>query len=178
MGCSVLTRPRTPHSSAPARPAPYRLGGRYAAASDPLIYPAGVSENNTPSDRPARITAAAVLTALEGLVIAGCALFALVLLFVDRPDGMLQAAMLVVTLFAIAALPLAAARGLWLMRRWSRGPSMIVQLLALPVGWELAHNGGVWIAGGAAAGLTGLAVLACLVNPTATEALGIGPRDT
>ncbi len=70
-----------------------------------------------------------------------------------------------------------AARGLWLRRRWSRGPSMIVQLLALPVGWQLAQNGGVWIAGGAAAGLTGLAVLACLVNPTATEALGIGPRD-
>jgi uncharacterized membrane protein (DUF2068 family) len=136
-----------------------------------------VSENSTPQDRPARITAAAVLTALEGLVIAGFGLFSLVLLFVDEPDGMMQAVMLVVTLLAIAALPLVAARGLWLRRRWSRGPSMIVQLLALPVGWQLAHNGGVWIAAGAAAGLAGLAVLACLVNPTATEALGIGPRD-
>ncbi|HET6636124.1 MAG TPA: hypothetical protein VFH77_13990 [Streptomyces sp.] len=136
-----------------------------------------MSENSTPQDRPARITAAAVLTALEGLVIAGFGVFSLVLLFVEEPDGMMQAVMLVVTLLAIAALPLVAARGLWLRRRWSRGPSMIVQLLALPVGWQLAQNGGAWIVAGAAAGLTGLAVLACLVNPTATEALGIGPRD-
>ena len=136
-----------------------------------------MSQNSVPQDRPARITAAAVLTAVEGLVIAGFGLFSLVLLILDEPDGVLQAAMLVVTLLAIAALPLVAARGLWLRRRWSRGPSMIVQLLALPVGWQLAQNGGVWIAAGAAAGLAGLAVLACLVNPTATEALGIGPRD-
>lgn len=136
-----------------------------------------MSENSTPQDRPARITAAAVLTALEGLVITGFGVFSLVLLFVDEPDGLMQAAMLVVTLLAIAALPLVAARGLWLRRRWSRGPSMIVQLLALPVGWQLAQNGGVWVVAGAATGLTGLAVLACLVNPTATEALGIGPRD-
>jgi len=135
-----------------------------------------VSENSTPQYRPARITAAAVLTALEGLVIAGFGVFSLVLLFVEEPDGLMQAVMLVVTLFAMAALPLVAARGLWLRCRWSRGPSMIVQLLALPVGWQLAQNGGVWIVAGAAAGLTGLAVLACLVNPTATEALGIGPK--
>jgi hypothetical protein len=136
-----------------------------------------VSENSTPQDRPARITAAAVLTALEGLVVAGFGVTSLVLLFVEKPDGRTQAVMLVVTLFALAGLPLVAARGLWLRRRWSRGPSMIVQLLALPVGWQLAQNGGVWIVAGAAAGLAGLAVLACLVNPTATEALGIGPKD-
>jgi hypothetical protein len=162
MRCSVPTRPHTP------QPGPERGGAR---------YPALVTQNSTPKDRPARITAAAVLTALEGLVIAGFGVISLVLLFVDKPDGLMQALMLVVTLFAIAALPLVAARGLWLRRRWSRGPSMIVQLLALPVGWQLAQNGGLMLVAGAAAGLTGLAVLACLVNPTATEALGIGPRD-
>jgi hypothetical protein len=164
MRCSVLASPLL---------TPVQCAGTYRRAR----YPAGVSENSTPQDRPARITAAAVLTALEGLVIAALGLFSLVLLFVDRPDGMLQAAMLVVTLLALAVLPLVAARGLWLRRRWSRGPSMITQLLALPAGWQLAHNGGVWVVGGVAVGLTGLAVLACLVNPTATEALGIGPRD-
>lgn len=127
--------------------------------------------------RPRRILAAAVLTALEGAVVLGFGLYSLVLLFTAKPDGMTQAVTLAVTVLALSALPLAAARGLWLRRRWSRGPAMIVQLLALPVGWQLTQNGGVSIALGIAAAAAGIAVLCCLVNPTATEALGIGPRD-
>ena len=46
------------------------------------------------------------------------------------------------TVLALSVLPLAAARGLWLRRRWSRGPSMIMQLIALPVGYQMAQNGG------------------------------------
>jgi hypothetical protein len=127
--------------------------------------------------RPRRILAAAVLTALEGAVVLGFGLYSLVLLFIAKPDGMTQAVTLAVTVLALSALPLAAARGLWLRRRWSRGPAMIVQLLALPVGWQLTQNGGVSIALGIATAAAGIAVLCCLVNPTATEALGIGPRD-
>ncbi|GAB2829476.1 hypothetical protein [Streptomyces daliensis] len=135
------------------------------------------ASDHAPGTRPRRITAAAVLTALEGVVVAGFGLASLVLLFTDKPDDMTQAVTMAVTVLALAALPLAAARGLWLRRRWSRGPSMIVQLMALPVGWQMAQNGGIWVASGAAIAVTGVAVLCCLVNPTATEALGIGPRD-
>jgi hypothetical protein len=78
---------------------------------------------------------------------------------------------------ALALLPLLAARGLWLRRRWSRGPAMITQLMALPVAWTLVQNGGGLIALGALTAVAALAVLALLINPTATEALGIGPRD-
>jgi hypothetical protein len=127
--------------------------------------------------RPRRITAAAVITALEGLVIAAFGVVSLVMLVTGSPDNVSQAATLAVTVLVLSALPLAAARGLWLRRRWSRGPSMIVQLIALPVGWQMAQNGGLLTAGGAAAGVAGLVVLGCLINPTATEALGIGPRD-
>nr|WP_245996213.1 hypothetical protein [Streptomyces armeniacus] len=140
-------------------------------------YPAGVSDTTAPHARPARITAAALLTALEGVVIAGFGLVSLVMLFTGDPDGMTQALTMALTVLALSVLPLLAARGLWLRRRWSRGPSMITQLLALPVGWQMAQNGGAWTAGGALIGVIAFAVLVCVVNPTATEALGIGPRD-
>jgi hypothetical protein len=136
-----------------------------------------MSDDAPETARPARLGAAAVLTALEGVVIAAFGVISLVLVFTGDPDGTTQALTMGLTVLALAVLPLLAARGLWLRRPWSRGPAMIVQLLALPAGWQMAQNGGVWTAGGAAIGLTALAVLVCVVNPTATRALGIGPRD-
>ncbi|MFI0859780.1 hypothetical protein ACH4RA_05785 [Streptomyces smyrnaeus] len=124
---------------------------------------------------PRRVVAAAVVTGAEGLVVAGFGLISLVLLITGRPDDMVQAATLAVTVLALSVLPLAAARGLWLRRRWSRGPSMIVQLLALPVAWQMAQNGGGLLVAAVALALAAVAVLGCLVNPKATEALGIGP---
>lgn len=120
---------------------------------------------------------AAALTTVEGLIVAAFGVASLVMLVTDEPDGMVQAVTMAVTVLALSVLPLAAARGLWLMRRWSRGPSMFVQLIALPAGYQMAQNGGVWTAMGIAIALAGVVVLGCLVNPTATEALGIGPRD-
>lgn len=140
-------------------------------------YPAGVSDDDSPRLRPARLTAAALLTALEGVVIAAFGMISLVMVFTSDPDGFVQALALAMTVLVLAVLPLTAARGLWLRRRWSRGPSMIIQLLALPVGWQMAQNGGFWSAGGVAIVLLALTVLGCVVNPTATEALGIGPGE-
>lgn len=133
---------------------------------------------NSPGEgaRPRRITAAAVLTGVEGLVIAAFGIVSLVMLVTGTPDDMTQAATLAVTVLALSVLPLAAARGLWLRRRWSRGPSMIVQLIALPVAWQMVQNGGLLAVAAVAVALAAVAVLACLVNPKATEALGIGPR--
>ncbi|RCG19570.1 hypothetical protein DTL70_22705 [Streptomyces diacarni] len=134
------------------------------------------AEAETKAPGPRRIVAAAVVTGVEGVIVAAFGLFSLVLLATGSPDDMVQAATLAVTVLALSVLPLAAARGLWRRRRWSRGPSMIVQLLALPVAWQMAQNGGGLSAAAAALALAAVAVLACLVNPKATEALGIGPR--
>ncbi|EST38638.1 hypothetical protein N566_06305 [Streptomycetaceae bacterium MP113-05] len=134
--------------------------------------------DEAPADfRPARLTAAAALTALEGAVVACLGLVSLVLLFAGDPDGFVQALTMALTVLALAVLPLAAARGLWLLRRWSRGPALITQLLALPVGWQMAQNGGVWAVGGAMIALAALVTLWCLVTPTSAAALGVGPRD-
>ncbi|WP_413807262.1 hypothetical protein [Streptomyces sp. OE57] len=127
--------------------------------------------------RPARLTAAAVLAAAEGVVLLGFGVYVLIMGLTGDPESPQQAEMLGVTVLALALLPLLAARGLWLRRRWSRGPAMITQLMALPVAWTLLQNGGGLIVAGAATAVAALAVLALLINPTATEALGIGPRD-
>jgi hypothetical protein len=136
-----------------------------------------VSEDATDAPRPARLTTAAALTGLEGAVIAVFGLVSLVLLFFGEPDGLVQALTMALTVLALAALPLTAARGIWLRRRWSRGPALITQLLALPVGWQMAQNGGLWTVAGVAIGLMALTVLGCLATPAAAAALGIGPRD-
>ncbi|MBN3932187.1 hypothetical protein IQ279_21600 [Streptomyces verrucosisporus] len=129
------------------------------------------------SPRPGRITAAAAVVAAQGVVVAGLGVTMLVMLLTgSRADDTVQALTGAATVLALAVLPLAAARGLWLLRRWSRGPAVIVQLMALPVGWQMAQNGGVWLATGAVIALTALAVLGFLMTPAAAGALGVGPH--
>lgn len=124
-----------------------------------------------------RLTAAAALTALEGLALAGLGVYMLFVGIAGDPDSPQQAETGGITLLALAALPLIAARGLRLGRRWSRGPALITQLMALPVAWTLWTTGGAMTAAAVALALAAVAVTALLVNPTATEALGIGPGD-
>ncbi len=128
--------------------------------------------------RPGRLTAAAALTALEGVTLLAGGVYLLIMGFAGKPESPQQAEMLAVTVLALAVLPLAAARGLWQRKRWSRGPAMITQIMALPVAWTLANAGGALIAAGVALALVAVATLVMLVNPTATEALGIGPRES
>ncbi|UNO40002.1 hypothetical protein [Streptomyces sp. MST-110588] len=127
--------------------------------------------------RPARLSAAAVLTGIEGLALAALGVYMLVDGLVGHPDSARQAETGGLTVLALAVLPLIAARGLWLCRRWSRGPSLITQIVALPVAWTLVNGGGALIAAGVVVALVALVVLVLLVNPTSTEALGIGPKD-
>ncbi|MEJ8650518.1 hypothetical protein WKI65_21050 [Streptomyces sp. MS1.AVA.3] len=128
--------------------------------------------------RPARLSAAAALTAVEGLALAALGGYMLIMGLAGSPDSPQQAEMGGLTVLALAVLPLVAARGLWLRRRWSRGPSLITQIVALPVAWTLVNGGGALIAAGIGLAVAALVVLVLLVNPTATEALGIGPRET
>ncbi|RKN40478.1 hypothetical protein [Streptomyces hoynatensis] len=142
-----------------------------------------MSESSTTSPgpevagRPRRVSAAALICAAQGAVIAVLGASMLVLAVVGDPDSVSQAVTGALTVLALAALPLAAGHGLWRLRRWSRGPAVIVQLISLPVAWTLFGSGALWPLAGAALALSALAVLGCLINPTATEALGVGPRE-
>jgi hypothetical protein len=131
---------------------------------------------STPSSPPRRLTAAAAVAALEGLALAACGLVLLVLALTGSTDNVRNAVVGALTVLALGAIPLAAAYGLLRARRWSRGPALIIQLLALPVAWTLLHGAAPLVAAGAALAVVALAGLVLLVHPATTAALGIGGR--
>lgn len=113
----------------------------------------------------------------QGAVLAAVGLVILVLAVAGDPGDLAQAVAGAVTLLALAVLPLVAGHGLWRLRRWSRGPAVMAQLLALPIAVTLAGSGGGWVAAALPLVASALLVLGCLLSPTATEALGVGPRS-
>ncbi|MEW2633075.1 hypothetical protein AB0903_15815 [Streptomyces sp. NPDC048389] len=126
--------------------------------------------------RPPRLTAAAAVCAAEGLALIAGGVYMLVMGLMGRSDSASQAEMGGLTLMALGAIPLAAARGLLRLRGWSRGPAIITQLIALIPAWTLLRASGALIPLGlvlAAVAVTGLVLL---VNPTTAEALGIRGR--
>ncbi|MFJ3926898.1 hypothetical protein [Streptomyces sp. NPDC090022] len=168
-------KPRTGNSRA-AKPGTAKPGTAKPRAAKPAA-PAAPAAATVPAALPGRLTAAAVLTALEGLALAGLGVYMLFVGIAGDPDSPQQAETGGITLLALAALPLIAARGLRLGRRWSRGPALMTQLLAMPVAWTLWTTGGAMIAAAFALALAAVAVVALLVNPGATEALGIEGRS-
>lgn len=124
--------------------------------------------------RPGRLTAAAALTGVEGLAVAVLGAAFLIMGMLGHPKDPQLAETGGITMLALAALPLIAARGLLARRRWARGPALITQLMALPVAWTLLGSGTVLTVGGIALGVAAFVVLGLLVHPDATRALGIG----
>ncbi|MFD7163270.1 MULTISPECIES: hypothetical protein [Streptomyces] len=130
--------------------------------------------------RPGRLTAAAALSALEGLALVAGGLYMLVMGLTGKPDRPTQAETGGLTLVVLGLIPLIAARGLLRRRSWSRGPAMITQIMALPVAWMFLNSDGApWIPAGIALAAVAVTGLVLLVNPATTKALGIrGPmRD-
>nr|WP_202499815.1 hypothetical protein [Streptomyces sp. SID5476] len=122
------------------------------------------------------MTAAAALAALEGaaLLVGGGAM--LVLGLGGDSDDLSTGVTGGITLFALALLPLIAARGLLLRRSWSRGPAVITQIMALPVAYNLLRADSVAIWAGIVLAVVAVAALVLLINPATTQALGIqGP---
>ncbi|MFJ7901006.1 hypothetical protein ACIQ6V_11000 [Streptomyces sp. NPDC096198] len=141
-------------------------------AEQNLVPPAPGAE-----PRPARLTAAAALAGLEGLALAAGGVWMLVLGLTGSPDDRQGAVTGGITLIVLALLPLLAARGLLLRRRWSRGPAVMTQLMALPVAYNLLQADSVAIPAGIALAVVAVASLVLLVNPATTRALGIrGPE--
>jgi uncharacterized membrane protein (DUF2068 family) len=57
-------------------------------------------------------------------------------------------------------------RGVWLGRRWSRGPAVATQLLHLPIGWSFNGGSTTWLSWVLIA--VSLVALVCLVVPAST----------
>ncbi|MEW1722225.1 hypothetical protein [Streptomyces sp. NPDC093109] len=122
------------------------------------------------------MTGAAAVCAVEALALFVWGVYLLVMGLLGRPDSPQQAEMGGITLIALGAIPLLAARGLLLRRSWSRGPALITQIMALPVAYTLLTSTGGLIPAGIALAALAVTGLVLIVNPTTTEALGIrGP---
>jgi uncharacterized membrane protein YgcG len=125
-----------------------------------------------------RLTAAAALVALEGLVLLVGGVWIAVLGLTDGADNRQQAVTGGLTLLVLALLPLLAARGLLRRRRWSRGPAVFMQIIALPVAYNLLQADSIAIPAGIALAAVAVAGLLLLVNPETNRALGIrGPGE-
>ncbi|MGA5496664.1 hypothetical protein ACPCSP_20115 [Streptomyces cinereoruber] len=123
--------------------------------------------------RPTRLTAAAAVAGVEALGLVAGGVYMLVKALTGSPSDLTGALTGAVTLVALGLIPLAAARGLWLCRSWSRGPAVITQILALPVAWQMLQANSAMIPAGAVLGVLAVTGLVLLVNPATTEALGI-----
>ncbi|MHB9859165.1 hypothetical protein [Streptomyces sp. YIM S03343] len=126
--------------------------------------------------RPARLTYAAALAALEGLALVIGGLWITVRGITGDPDDQAQAVTGGITLIVLALLPLLAARGLLARRSWSRGPVLVIQILALPLAYQLLQADSAAIPAGIALAVVAVTALVLLIHPATTEALGIrGP---
>ncbi|MBP0458955.1 hypothetical protein [Streptomyces montanisoli] len=132
----------------------------------------------TAGPRPARLTAAACLAGLEALALFAVGVYLLVAGLSGKPDDPGQAEALGVTVLVIGLLPLIAARGLFRLRGWSRGPAMITHVIGLPIAYALMSSGGALVPVGIAVAAVAVAGLVLLVNPATTAALGIRPPGT
>ncbi|ASY32828.1 MULTISPECIES: hypothetical protein [unclassified Streptomyces] len=130
-----------------------------------------------PAHRPRRLFLATLVCVLEALALVVGGLYVLVRGLAgsgDQGDTATVGLMLVV----LGAIPGIAARGLWRLRRWSRGPAVITQLMGLPVAWTLLKTDSMFIPGGIALAAASIAGLVCLLNKETTETLGIrAPSD-
>ena len=131
------------------------------------------SSSTEQTSRPTRLAAAAAVAGIEALGLLAGGVYMLVKSLTDGTGDLTGALTGAVTLVALGLIPLAAARGLWLCRSWSRGPAVITQILALPVAWQMVQANSALIPVGVVLGALAVTGLVLLVNPATTEALGI-----
>ncbi|WP_225802587.1 hypothetical protein [Streptomyces sp. NK15101] len=129
------------------------------------------SAEQTP--RPTRLAAAAAVAGIEALGLVAGGVYMVVNALTGTAGDLTGAVMGAATLVALGLIPLAAARGLWLRRSWSRGPAVITQVLALPVAWQMLQANSAMIPAGVVLAVLAVTGLVLLVNPATTEALGI-----
>jgi hypothetical protein len=119
--------------------------------------------------RPLTILVAAVLLALEGLLGLGYAGVALGEVRISRAVAGVGVAILMA---AFGLLLLLVARGVFLGRRWSRGPAVAAQLILLPIAWSFRGGVTSWIS--VTLAVLAIAALVGLLHPRSTAAF-VGP---
>jgi hypothetical protein len=119
--------------------------------------------------RPVTIVVAAALLALEGLVGLAYAVISVGQIRLSRAAVGVGVAILMAV---FGVLLLLVARGVFLGRRWSRGPAVATQLILLPIAWSFRGGVTTWVS--VALAVLAIVVLIGLLHPRST-AVFVGP---
>ena len=122
--------------------------------------------------RPLTIIVAAALLALEGLVGLGYAAISVGQISISRAAVGVGVAILMAV---FGVLLLLVARGVFLGRRWSRGPAVATQLILLPIAWSFRGGLTTWVS--VALAVLAVSVLIGLLHPRST-AVFVGPAES
>jgi uncharacterized membrane protein (DUF2068 family) len=112
---------------------------------------------------------AAILLALEGLLGLG---YAGVVLGQIRMSLAVVGVGVSIMMAVFGLLLLVVARGVFLGRRWSRGPAVVAQLILLPIAWSFRGGVTTWVS--VTLAVLAIAVLVGLLHPRST-AVFVGP---
>jgi uncharacterized membrane protein (DUF2068 family) len=119
------------------------------------------------------IVVAAVSLALEGLLGLGYAGVALGQVRMSRAVVGVGVAILMAS---FGLLLLLVARGVFLGRRWSRGPAVVAQLILLPIAWSFRGGATTWIS--VTLAVLAIAVLVGVLHPRSTAVFVAPPPDS
>ena len=124
--------------------------------------------------RPVTIIIAAVSLALEGLLGLGYGGVALGQVRMSRAVVGVGVAILMAG-FGISLLLVA--RGVFMGRRWSRGPAVVAQLILLPIAWSFRGGGTTWVS--VVLAMIAITTLVGLLHPRSTAVfIGSTPDRT
>jgi hypothetical protein len=116
-----------------------------------------------PAQRPLTIVIAAALLALEGLI--GLAYAGLEVGQIRMSRAVVGVGVTVL-MACFGLLLLVVARGVFLGKRWSRGPAVATQLILLPIAWSFKGGSTTWVSVMLAA--LAIAVLVGVLHPRST----------
>jgi hypothetical protein len=122
-------------------------------------------------DLPFALRIAAALVTLEAAALLALAAVELGSVDYDR----LALGVTTTLFFVLYAVALGAcAYGLWQGRRWSRGPVVLTELIALGIAWSFYGGSTLWVT--VVLGSVSIATLVCVFLPASTAALTSPPR--
>jgi predicted alternative tryptophan synthase beta-subunit len=121
------------------------------------------------STRPATLSAAAAIEALEGAAVLAVGLYVGIEAIIGRPHDLASAVALAVMAVLAGVGILAVSRGLWQVRRWGRAPALLTQIFAVIAAVSMIQSRRHAL--GAILIVVAVAGAAALLSPPTTRAL-------
>jgi hypothetical protein len=109
------------------------------------------------------IVVAAALLALEAIIALGYAVLEIGQVRMSRAAVGVG---VTIMMAALGLLLIAVARGVFLGKRWSRGPAVATQLILLPIAWSFRGGSTTWVA--VVLAVLAIAVLVGVLHPRST----------